>query len=190
MWRRASLRALFLLLMPAIGWAGDWTISGLMASLRASAHELVWFDEEKRLGVLDVPLEQSGTLEYRKPNYLRKHVQVPQEQTFEIEGDRVRLLQPGRPVREMALGELPVLRALAEGLRAFLAGDLDELERHYRLELAGDQQGWTLTLTPHRRDVGAFINSIVFSGRDGQIARILVEESGGDSSVMRIRPST
>jgi hypothetical protein len=184
----ASLLLVALVLPVATGRAGEWDLSRLMALLGASSHKTVWFDEEKRIGVLDVPLDQSGTLEYRGPGYLNKHVEVPEDQSFEIDGDRVRLVQPGRPTREMGLDELPVLRAFAEGLRALLAGNLGVLEQHYRLALAGEEQGWTLALKPLDGELAALIKGIEFSGRGGRVERITINESGGDSSVMRLRP--
>ena len=185
--RLSNCLAIALFLLPEVGCAAEWGIPRLMGLLNSVRQPAVWFDEEKRVGVLEVPLEQSGILEYREPDYLKKHVQSPEEQIFEIDGDHVRLVQPGRPTREVGLDELPLLRTFAEGFRALLAGDLAVLERHYHLTLAGDEPGWTLTLTPRDQEVAAFVTSLEFRGRGGRVDQIRIDENGGDSSTMRIR---
>lgn len=158
-----------------------------MTLLGTSPHTEVGFEEVKRLGVLEVTLEQSGTLEYRAPHYLKKHVRLPEEQIFEIDGERVRLAQPGLPARELGLAELPALRAFAEGFSALFAGNQGGLERHYQLVLAGDEQRWMLTLIPRDHRVAAYVTALEFQGSGGRIDRVRIEESGGDSSVMSIR---
>jgi len=186
-WRRGSLLAVAALVLPASPWAAGWDVPRLMALLGSTPHPRAWFDEVKQIGILQAPLEQSGTLEYREPDYLKKHVVVPEEQIFEIDGDRVRLVQPDLPAREAGLGEFPALGAFAEGFRAVLAGDRDGLERHYQLSLAGEEQNWTLTLTPRDQRVAAYVTALEFQGRGGRVDRLRIDERGGDSSVISIR---
>lgn len=185
--RLGSFLAVLLLSSAALAGAAGWGVPRLMSLLGTAPHTKVSFDEVKRIGVLEVPLEQSGTLEYRAPHYLKKHVRLPEEQIFEIDGDRVRLIQPGVPAREVGLVEFPALSAFAEGFRALFAGDQGGLERHYQLVLAGEEQNWTLTLIPRDPRVAAYVTSLEFQGQRGRVDQLRIEESGGDSSVMSIR---
>ena len=71
-------------------------------------------------------------------------------------------------------------------LRATLAGDLPQLERHYKLDFSGARGGWTLRLAPRDAQVKGYVETITLAGAEARLRRIEIVEASGDRSVMRI----
>ena len=86
----------------------------------------------------------------------------------------------------MSVSGAPGLAALVESIRATRAGDLAALQRHYALQIEGSREQWTLTLKPLDPQVAAYVSQLTLTGSETRIARIVVEEAGGDRSVMEI----
>ena len=82
----------------------------------------------------------------------------------------------------VSLREQPALGALVESVRATLAGDRAQLERHYRVKFSGAREAWQLQLAPRAAQLRAHVESIALSGAGARLQRIEVLESGGDSS--------
>ena len=79
-----------------------------------------------------------------------------------------------------------MVEALVESVRATLAGDRAQLERHYRVQFSGRRDTWRLHLVPRSTQVRAHVESITVSGAAARAQRIEVLESSGDRSVMTI----
>jgi outer membrane lipoprotein-sorting protein len=104
-----------------------------------------------------------------------------------VSGDRVTIENRSRNTsKTLSLESAPGAYALTESLRATLAGDLAALERHYSVDLKGNRDDWTLTLTPREAALSSLVQSVLIAGTRARILRFDVREANGDHSTMKI----
>lgn len=165
------------------------TLPDLFARLAARPELRARFVETKYLAVLKTPLRLEGTVEFRRPAYLAKHVEQPIPEDYLIDGGNVTVIKPSEGQRiELALADYPALAAFAESLRAPLAGDLAGLERYWRPSLGGSRKHWLLALAPLRPELVAVVRMVRLEGEDDRLTRMDIEEAGGDRSSLRFEP--
>ena len=186
--RRAfSCALLFAVATVAAPGAGLLTLGELMQMLAAVQSATGRYVETRESALLKSPLVLKGTLSYRRPDRLEKHVLAPYDERITVEGGQLTIENRAQNRRKtVSVGAAPGLAALVESVRATRAGDLAALERHYALQLDGSREQWTLTLKPLASQVADYVTSITLSGSVSRVARITVLEAGGDRSVMEI----
>lgn len=180
--------ALFCMLMmlPFMANAEQWELPQLMEAMAQVPAHQGQFTEKKTLALLKTPLESSGTLDYRRPAFVEKHVISPQDETLTVNGDELSW-QTAQQKRKLNLrNNLPVW-AFVEAIRATLAGDLKTLQRFYEVRLEGTQARWKLSLTPSDDAMRRRVQSIKIEGADNRMTLVDVLEVGGDRSVMNIK---
>lgn len=165
--------------------AADWGLPQLMSGFAAVEESRARFHEEKHLAMLTEPLQLSGTLRYVRPDQIEKRITQPYPESLRINRDRLEWDTQGR-TRTLSLRSQPQIWALAESLRATLAGDLPALQRHYKVKLEGGRAQWTITLEPRYDSLSQFIEQIRLQGRDHQLRQVEIIEANGDRSLMRI----
>jgi hypothetical protein len=165
--------------------AADWGLPQLMSGFAAVEESRARFQEEKHLAMLTEPLMLSGTLRYVRPDRIEKRITQPYAESLRIDRDRLKWESQGR-TRILSLRSQPQIWALAESLRATLAGDLPALQRHYTVKLQGTRTQWTITLEPRYDSLAQFIGQIRLQGRDNQLREVEIIEASGDRSLMRI----
>jgi hypothetical protein len=165
--------------------AADWGLPQLMSGFAVVEESRARFQEEKHLAMLTEPLMLSGTLRYVRPDRIEKRITQPYAESLRIDRDRLEWESQGR-TRILSLRSQPQIWALAESLRATLAGDLPALQRHYTLKLQGTRTQWTITLEPRYDSLAQFIEQIRLQGRDNQLREVEIIEASGDRSLMRI----
>jgi len=157
-----------------------------MAELGRNAAGEVEFRETKTLAALRAPLVQTGTLSFRAPAFLEKHVKTPVDERYTVDGDRLTVVRrSGRPIT-LSLASQPVLWAFIESIRGTLRGDAAALRRFYRLELEGDASRWSLTLLPSQVEMVEHVRFIRINGSHGKPSTIEVQEPNGDRSLMSL----
>ena len=177
--------ALFLLALPAQ--AQTWDLQALMQAMAQVPSSQARFVESRHIALLTAPLELKGRLSYERPDRLSKHVQSPIDELLSVDGDSLSVHNKTRKQkRVISLREQPAAGALVASVRATLAGDLAQLERHYKVELAGTRAAWTLRLEPRSAQVHGYVESITLSGAEARLDRIETLEASGDRSVMTI----
>jgi outer membrane lipoprotein-sorting protein len=182
---RSFLAALLLAPLPCL--AQSWDLDALMREMAAVPASRTRFVETRRLALLTQPLELKGSLTYERPNRLTKHVESPFDELLTVDGEGLSLVNRTKgEQRFVSLREQPALGALVEGVRATLAGERAQLERHYRVQFSGARDAWRLRLTPRNAQLKGYVESIVLSGAAARLQRIEVSETSGDSSVMTI----
>jgi len=182
---RSWLALLLLASTPAS--AQGWNLDALMSELAAVPASRTRFVETRHLAMLTQPLELKGSLSYERPNRLVKHVETPFDELLTVDGEALSLVNKTKgEKRSLSLREQPALGALVESVRATLAGDRAQLERHYRVQFSGRRDAWRLHLVPRTTAVRAHVESITVSGAAARPQRIEVLESTGDRSVMTI----
>jgi len=158
----------------------------LLSAVQASS---VRFSETKRMAALSEPLVLSGRLSYLRGGRIEKDVEAPYLERTVIDGDTMLVESPARgESRSYSLRASPAAWAFAEGLRATLGGDLALLERYYRITFGGSVEHWTLELAPRDEEMARYLRSIEFHGSGAQITQIGVNEAGGNTTVMTLRP--
>lgn len=175
-----------LLLVPLAALGQGWDLDALLSAMAQVPASETRFVETRHLAMLTNPIELKGSLRYERPNRLAKHVQSPFQELLSIDGETATLVNRKGESRVIALREQPALMALVESVRATLAGDRAQLERHYKLSFSGPREHWTLHLAPREAKVRAYVETITLGGAGARIERIEVLEAGGDRSVTRI----
>ena len=190
--RNAGRRALLLAALLALPVrAADFELPALMELLAAVQSSKDSFSETKHSAVLSTPLLLKGTLSYARPDRLEKNVLAPYEERTLVAGSSVTMENRAlQQTRTFSLASSSPLSAFVESMRATLAGDRAALERHYRVQLEGKAEAWTMTLVPREKKLASLVKRIQIAGARERLKRIEVEEASGDRSVMLIGPET
>ncbi|MBE0624097.1 MAG: outer membrane lipoprotein carrier protein LolA [Burkholderiales bacterium] len=178
---------LALALMPAsvVSHAAQWDIDQLMRGLAQVRTDHSSFVEKKFIAMLDQPLESSGELFYRAPDYLERRTIKPKPESVILDHGTL-VIERGRHRRDMQLQDYPELAAFIDSIRGTLAGDREALERSYRLSLDGTAEHWTLQLLPLKEGIQAVVSRIRIAGARDTLRSIEITQADGDSSLMLI----
>jgi outer membrane lipoprotein-sorting protein len=188
-WRALLLAAVVVPALALPARAADFELPALMELLAAVPAAKDNFTETKHSAVLSTPLVLKGTLAYTRPDRLEKSVLAPYEERTIIAGNSVTMENRTlKQTRTFSLASSTPLSAFVESMRATLAGDRAALERHYRVQLEGMPEAWTMTLVPREKRLASLVKSIRIAGARERLKRIEVDEASGDRSVMLISP--
>jgi outer membrane lipoprotein-sorting protein len=183
----SGARSLVLALAAFSAHAQTWDLQALMQAMARVPQSRARFVETRHMAILTQPMELRGTLTYERPHRLAKHVQSPVDELLSVDGDTLTVLNQARgEKRVIPLSEQPAAGALVASVRATLAGDLAELERHYRVQLSGTRAAWSLRLVPREAQVRRAVDSIALAGAGERLDRLEVVEGNGDRAVMTI----
>ena len=194
---RLKLILLFML-MPSLSNAGDWNLEQLMADLAQVRSSHATFVEKKSIAMLTAPIESSGELIYNAPDHLEKRTLKPKPELMILDQDRL-LIEIGKqqnfPMKNDAryqrynlqLQNYPEIAVFIDSIRCTLAGDLNALTKSYQLNLVGDKESWTLSLTPSNEKMLAIVQGIDIAGENDVIHSIEITQTDGDSSLMLIK---
>jgi len=173
------------LVLPAE--AQTWDLPALMREMAQVPASRARFVETRHIVLLTRPLELKGSLTYERPHRLSKHVQSPVDELLSVDGDALTVLnKTSGEQRMVSLREQPAAGALVASVRATLAGDLGELERHYEAGLSGARASWSLRLVPRDAQLRRAVESILLAGAGARLQRIEALETSGDRSIMTI----
>jgi len=164
-----------------------WSIEHLMQRFAQVKSAKAKFVERRHLRILSAPLESSGTLVYTAPGHLEKQTLTPKPESLVLDGDTLTFEDKTRNRRRtLRLQEYPVIWAFVESIRSTLAGDLQSLNRFYRVGLEGSETDWRLTLDPRDPAIERMVSQIRIAGSGTSIRRVETTEAEGDRSVMTI----
>ncbi len=190
--RRPILAGLGALLLSGIALpapaAESWGLEDLFAGFAKIPSSNARFTETREIGLLTAPLESSGTLTYRRPDFLEKRTLQPQPEGLRLDGDRLTLTQADGASRTLSVSAIPEIQTYVESIRATLRGDVPTLMRFYEVALEGTPQDWRMQLTPRAEEARQTVQRIAIAGRDATIRRIEVLQADGDRSIMTIQP--
>lgn len=167
--------------------AERWDIDTLMAALSRVEGGEKRFTEIKTMALLKEPMHLSGTLSYRAPAFLEKRVLSPFEERYTVDGDSLTIENPGKGIKQtLSLASQPAIWAFVESIRAPLAGDIETLNRFYKVSFGGSERNWLLALVPIEPDMARLVRFVRVRGSGDRIDRVEIEETGGDISIMII----
>ena len=176
-----------LLLVPTLSIAESWDLHALMQGMAQVPASSSSFVETRHIALLSRPLELKGSLTYERPNRLSKHVQSPFDELLSVDGEAATLVNKTKgEQRFVSLREQPAIGTLVASVRATLAGDLPQLQRHYRIEFSGPREAWHLRLVPRDARVRGIVDTITLTGTATHLKQIEIVETTGDRSVMTI----
>lgn len=179
--------SLTLLTLPAqaAGGGAEWNIDQLMQLLAQTRSGHASFVETKSIAMLDKPVESSGELFYKAPDYLEKRTLKPKAESMILNGNTL-ILERGSKKRTVQLQSYPEIAAFIDSIRGTLAGDRKALERAYSLALEGSVGSWKLLLTPIDSKMKKVVERINISGVNNEARTIEISQADGDSSLMVI----
>ena len=129
-----------------------------------------------------------GTLSYRRPDRVEKHVLSPYDERITVEGGRLTLENRSAEPQEDDRGHQ---RAGARGAGREHTRDPRRRPRRAAAPLRAAGRGQPRAVDPHAASrcdaqVADYVTSLALSGSETRIGRITIEETGGDRSVMEI----
>jgi hypothetical protein len=164
-----------------------WDLDQLMQSLATTRSGHASFVEKKFIAILDKPVESSGELFYTAPDRLEKRILQPKAESMVLDKDKLIVEQRGKK-HVLSLQSYPEIAAFIDSIRGTLAGDRKALERSYKLDMAGTQQNWSLSLLPLADKMKKVVTSIDINGSGNTLETIKIKQADGDSSLMTITP--
>jgi Outer membrane lipoprotein carrier protein LolA-like len=165
----------------------EWGLPQLMRGMAEIKSERRTFTERKYLKVLTAPLESSGVLVYQAPGHLEKITLSPGDERMVLDHGVIEIEIRSRHFRRTLMAtQYPAVGAFVESMRATLAGDLNALNRYYRVKLEGRAANWRLQLVPVDPAARNMVREIRIAGRDSRITGIEIIESDGDRRVMAV----
>jgi len=144
------------------------------------------FHETRTLQAMRRPVEISGELIYRAPDYLRKTVFQPEFEEMEVVGQRL-YLGDLESRRRFHVDQHPALAGMVAAIRGTLSGDLISLEEHFEHSFSGERGSWRLGLTPRSFDVAEYIEKVTIEGEGSRLLRVETRYASGDLSLMRMQ---
>ncbi len=168
-----------------------WNVEQLLQSIAKNRQTEVRFKETSFSHLLTKPLKSQGILRFTPPATLEKHVTVPQDERYLVEGDKILVESKARRMsKTLSLQDYPILQAFVEAFRSTLGNDVHTLRRFYRVTLDGSPSQWVMTLQPLNEAMREMVELIRFSGEGEQVERITILARDGDESVMVITTGT
>lgn len=147
----------------------------------------VQYHEEKHLSLLRMPLVSEGVLEYRRPDYLKKSMLKPGQESFAADKENIILTKNGKITRQIAMGDYPPLTAFVAAYLALLSGNRQVLSQHYHYHLNGNEDNWNLVLEPREKTIRQYVQEIIIFGSKNRIRSINSIDSEGDSTLMTLQ---
>lgn len=143
----------------------------------------VRFREERQNALLREPLVLEGYLEYLGPGVLGKVVESPFHESFLIDDGQITIERNGE-TRSLPMNRTNELETILGAIEAILAGEPRALESVFSVEVSGNLNGWSVLLKPRSPRIAAHLSSLIISGDDKAVARMLVLLKGGEQHAM------
>lgn len=149
------------------------------------------FEEEKYLALLAAPLRSSGRLFFAPPSTLLRRIEKPRPRDILVTENRVRISdESGEQTIDLdARGEV---RPLVESMIWIFTGDLESLERTYRIDYQvlegadGEGKRWQVRLIPRQAPLSQLVSELRVSGSGRAADTLELLETSGDRTLTRI----
>jgi hypothetical protein len=145
----------------------------------------VTFREERHNPMLAEPLVLTGHLEYLELGVLRKVIETPFQEAFQVDAQHIIIERDGQ-TRKLSLNKSRSLRTILGAIEAILADEADRLESDFDYELSGTVDSWTVRLTPISQRIAKQLESLQVSGDGESATGIRVDLAGGEWHQMEI----
>lgn len=182
----AALALTFFLVAPVL--AADLPsldLRTVLANTTVTPPGRVTFREERHNPMLAEPLVLTGHLEYLELGVLRKVIETPFQEAFQVDAQHIIIERDGQS-RKLSLNRSRSLRTILGAIEAILAGEADRLESDFDYELSGTVDSWTVRLTPISQRIAKQLESLQVSGDGESATGIRVDLAGGEWHQMEI----
>lgn len=185
------LARLMLVLMLTHGSSGialAFELPDLQRLLQAAPAKPIAFSEVRESPWLAAPVESRGFLESR-PGVLEKRVVVPRQEVWRMLPDRLDYRAAGDTGgKQILFSQAPAVATLADTLRRVVAGDLQSLERNFRVTLKGSERAWSVHLQPLGGEAARYLDYLELEGVGAALLVISVVDRQGERTTTRLYP--
>lgn len=174
------------LLLLSSGYAWPLDLQDIFENTAVVPPARVGFREERHNRMLKKPIVLTGYLEYAGPGHLRKVIESPAAESFQIADGQIEIEQNGK-TRRLSLGKSKPLQAMLGGIEAILAGHTEQLSESFDVDLSGASDDWSLQLKPKSRRISAHLTSMQVKGDASAVNSIRIDMKDGEWSLMEIQ---
>lgn len=194
--RNSTLAGAILAGLFALGAAADaFTLDALMARLAEAGPVVARYTEQRDSPLLAEPVTLQGRIRIDPAGTFVKTTEGDDPSTLRMAGDTVTMTRGGES-REMRVSKFPAMALLAEGLFALARGDGAALRERFETDLSGGAEDWRLALRPRMKlnmddpsdTEPTGLARLVVDGGGARFQRMVLEQSGGQRTVMTFRP--
>ena len=143
------------------------------------------FVQEKRAAALSRPIVSRGRLTVARDAGVIWRIEAPLSLSLAYRGDALVEVDSAGRRRVKKFSDNRAQAEVARVIRALLAADFGALRQHFDAQGTIEGARWQLELIPRSPQVAQFVQSLRISGAQ-HAERILVVESGGDSTLIRL----
>ena len=166
---------------------GAFTLAQLMQALAQVKTGEGSFVERRTVQMLERTLESSGRISFEAPDTFVRETIKPRRESVKVVGNMVTMSQGSRS-RTLSLDAAPEAALIFEAVRGTLTGNREALEKHFKANVSGSAERWSLELVPREVLLRELVVSIRLSGLRALVREVLVVMADGDRSVMTIEP--
>jgi outer membrane lipoprotein-sorting protein len=150
----------------------------LMDGMASTSGVIANFREQKRIALLEEPLESSGTLYFVPPDRFARFTSRPEASLLVIDGAKLRFEHGGGA--KFDLSGSPMARVFVDNFIVLFNGDLPRLQDLYHTEFSAEGETWTLILEPRGSPLRGIVKQIALRGNRRGILEIAMQDSDGD----------
>jgi outer membrane lipoprotein-sorting protein len=183
---RLILGLVLLGLAPGALAADAEVLARIRAALEAQPRLRAEFEQTKRMTDVERPLVAHGRLLVWGEAGVVWEIDQPVKMAIVLREDTTTQIDAeGRRKTRRARDDAAAAR-IGRVLRALLHGDTATLEQWFEIAARMERSRWTITLTPRRGPMTAFLTSMQVSG-ERYVEHVAIDEASGDSTRIRFR---
>jgi hypothetical protein len=179
LWLPELLLTTYLVLGASPVSAQTLELDTVLARVSITPPKRVSFQELRHNKMLKEELVFSGYLEYLDEGNLRKVVEYPFAETFQVEAGQIRV-ERGGETKILPAKRSRGLGAMLNGIEAILTGHSERLTSDFNYELSGTEDDWTLLLLPRSKRVARQLESIRVMGDTNSVTQIRLSLDHGE----------
>lgn len=165
----------------------SWSLATLMADMAKIKSRSAHFSEIKHLSIMTQPVNSSGKLLYKAPDYIERRIEKPAAGYFISEKTSIRIKNPGQKKEIKVVSyQFPAIEAFVEAMRGILSGNLKTLKKNFDVKLSGSRANWTMELTPQDEEMLDYVEKLKFQGKGTKLFKVDTLSSNGDRSIVNI----
>ena len=159
-------------------------VASLLAPFASLQAVRVDFVEEKHIAILLKPLINRGTIAFMAPDQLVRSVQAPEASAVWLRQGQL-WVRDASGERKLDVGKWGPANVLVNSFLYVLRGDVENLQRHYNLQLTCQGSTWTLRLVPKDKALLRLIQFLSVVGQGDQPNSLEMLDGSGDRSLTR-----
>lgn len=182
---RMIVAAALLALGPGAA-AADEALARIRALLDAQPRLRAEFDQTKRMAELERPVLARGRMLVWREAGVVWQIEQPVKMVVVLREDVTIQIDASGRRRVQRTNDDAAAARTGRILGALLNGDTATLEQWFDIAARIDAQQWSITLTPRRGAMAAFLSSMQVSG-DRYVRSVAIDEANGDSTQISFR---